>query len=93
MYVHILLLPPSDISRFEPTPVNEIVGVTLIASEKVAVRVTLADADRILSLSELERLTVGPTLSNWKVVEDTVLVLPAKSLTTPSASVKVTVPE
>ena len=63
-YVHILLLLPIDIFRFEPIPVNDIVGVTLIASEKVAVIVTLVDADIILSLSELERLTVGPTLSN-----------------------------
>ena len=67
--------------------------MTLIASEKVAVSVTLVNADTILSSSELERLTVGPTLSNWKVVEDAVFVLPAKSLTTPSARVIVTMPE
>ena len=93
VYVHILLLPPIDILRFEPIPVIDIVGVTLIASEKVAVIVTLVWADTILSLSELERLTVGPTLSNWKTVEEAVLVLPAKSLTTPSARDIVTVPE
>ena len=64
LYSHILLSLPTDILIFAPIPVNDIVGVALIDSENVAVIVTLEEGERILSPSELIRVTVGDTLSN-----------------------------
>ena len=55
---------PANIIIFVPRPVNDIVGVSLIDSENVAVIVTLEEGERILSLSELISVTVGDTLSN-----------------------------
>ena len=55
---------PANIIIFVPRPVNDMVGVSLIDSENVAVIVTLEEGERILSLSELISVTVGDTLSN-----------------------------
>ena len=48
-----------DIATSVTTPVIEIVGVATIASLKVAVMVTVSDADKRLSESVLVRVTVG----------------------------------
>ena len=53
----------------------------------------LEEGERILSLSELISDTVGDTLSNWKVVDEAKLELPARSTNTFSAIVRVTTPE
>ena len=48
----------------ETIPVNEIVGVADILSEKVAVMVTTSELDTILSESVSVRVTVGTVVSN-----------------------------
>jgi hypothetical protein len=48
-----------DIYADDTTPVMDIVGVATIASLKVAVIVTVSDADKRLSASVSVRVTVG----------------------------------
>ena len=52
----------------ESIPVNEIVGVDVILSEKIAVRVTTLELETKLSLSVSVKLTVGFKLSIVKVI-------------------------
>ena len=52
----------------ESIPVNEIVGVDVILSEKIAVRVTTLELEIKLSLSVSVKLTVGFKLSIVKVI-------------------------
>ena len=57
------------IKTFVTTPVIEIVGVAVMASEKPAVTVTVPELERIiLSLSVSVKVTVGAVVSKVKVM-------------------------
>ena len=53
----------ADISASDTIPVKESVGVALILSEKVAVRVTTSELETILSESVSVKMTVGGVVS------------------------------